>query len=45
MPLSVDRVTQLAEAVDVAAEGTHGDVESLSQLIAWPVAVGLEQGE
>ena len=39
----VDRVAQLAQPVDVAAQGALADLEPVGQLGARPVAVGLQQ--
>ena len=41
----VDRVAELAEPVDVAAQGARRDVEALGELVAGPEAVRLQQGE
>jgi hypothetical protein len=41
--LGVDRIAEDAQAIDVAAEGAIGDLESLGELGARPEAMGLQQ--
>ena len=41
----VDLVAELAQPVDVAAQGAGADLEPVGQLAAGPVAMGLEQGQ
>ena len=41
----LDRVAELAQAVDVAPDGAPGDPEPLGQRRARPVAAGLQQRE
>ena len=41
----VDGVAELAQPVDVAAQGARADLEPVGQLRAGPVAVGLQQRE
>ncbi|GAA2561980.1 hypothetical protein GCM10010423_76000 [Streptomyces levis] len=41
----VDRVAQLAQPVDVPAQGAGADAEPAGQVGAGPLAVGLEQGQ
>jgi hypothetical protein len=39
----VDRIAEVAQSFDVAAQGALGDLQPLGQLAAGPEAVGLEQ--
>ena len=41
----VDGVPELAEPVDVAAQGPRADVQPVGELAAGPVAMGLQQRE
>ena len=43
--LRLDRVAELAQPVDVAAQGADRHLEPVGQLRARPVAVGLQQGQ
>ena len=41
--LRVDWITELAQPIDVAAEGAHRNFQALGQLVARPIAVRLEE--
>jgi hypothetical protein len=43
--VGVDRIAELAQPVDVAAQGAHGDAEPVGQRATRPVAPGLQQGQ